>query len=111
MTQPELFQARQRPRAGDDERMRLERGLIVAPTWLKADYLCTMLEWSDRKLRAVASTSDKVISGQRGYRHIAHATMAEVSHAVNWLRHQATEMNARAMRIERAYHRRDTGGE
>jgi DNA adenine methylase len=58
-----------------------------------------------RQLRELANASDgKIISGQRGYRHIRHATLEEIEHAANWLEHQAVQMGERARSIRRLRH-------
>jgi len=66
------------------------------------DFGCT---WGERVVRALAAASDgRVISGQLGYRLTTEATIAEVQHAADWLRHQAKEMTRRAVEIDRVYH-------
>lgn len=68
--------------------------------WLNASTLKPLTGWNDRKIRAVANASNgRVISGQKGYRLTSEATRAEIDHACNWLRHQATEMQRRAQQI------------
>jgi hypothetical protein len=58
-----------------------------------------------RQLREIANASQgKIISGQKGYRHIRHATPEEILHAAAWLEHQAVEMGERAKAIRRAFH-------
>ena len=52
--------------------------------------------YSDRALRAIAAMSHgQIISGQKGYLAIESATAEEISHAANWLRHQAMAMLTR----------------
>ena len=65
-------------------------------------------ESSRRWLRNLAANSDgQILSGQRGYRHIRHATPDEIDHAANWLEHQAQTMGHRARSIRaRAIRRR-----
>jgi len=84
----------------------LEYYLDTARAWLTANQLGERMpqQFTDRQLRALAAASDRIISGQRGYRHIRHATAEEVTHAANWLEHQAKEMGERAQRIRRAAH-------
>lgn len=79
--------------------------------WLTAAQLLVKLgaapsESNKRKLRDVANSSQgKIISGQKGYKHIKHATNEEVHHAACWLEHQAKEMGERAASIRRMYHK------
>jgi hypothetical protein len=61
---------------------------------------------SDRDIRALASASEWIISGQRGYKHIEHASPEETSHAAAWLESQAKQMSDRAGKIRRNAHRR-----
>jgi hypothetical protein len=78
--------------------------------WLTAAQLLVKLgeaptDSKKRQLREVANASDgKIISGQKGYRHIRHATPDEITHAAHWLRHQAKEMDTRATAILKQYH-------
>lgn len=60
----------------------------------------------DRDIRALASASEWIISGQKGYKHIEHATPEESAHAANWLESQAKKMSERACVIRRNAHRR-----
>lgn len=60
----------------------------------------------DRDIRALASASEWIISGQRGYKHIEHASPEEIAHAANWLESQAKKMSERAGTIRRNAHRR-----
>lgn len=60
----------------------------------------------DRDIRALASASPWIISGQKGYKHLEHASPEEVDHAANWLESQAKKMSERACLIRRNAHRR-----
>jgi hypothetical protein len=60
----------------------------------------------DRDIRALASASEWIISGQKGYKHIEHASPEESAHAANWLESQAKKMSERACTIRRNAHRR-----
>lgn len=60
----------------------------------------------DRDIRALASASEWIISGQRGYKHIEHASPEENAHASNWLISQGKQMIKRGCRIRRNAHRR-----
>ena len=61
-------------------------------------------ENNKRFIRQCASQSPLVISGQKGYLHIEHATPEEVDHACNVLESQAKEMLRRAACIRSAAH-------
>ena len=62
-------------------------------------------DWRRRSVRALAQASDWIISGQRGYKHLAHATAEEASHFVGWMESQARLMTQRAERVRRNAHR------
>lgn len=66
----------------------------------------TMGRVGDRDIRALASASEWIISGQKGYKHIEHASPEESAHAANWLESQAKKMSERACTIRRNAHRR-----
>lgn len=58
-----------------------------------------------RFIRALAEAAGAdVISGQKGYLHIAHATVEEAHHAASWLESQASKMAAKACAIRRRAH-------
>lgn len=81
-----------------------------AHRWLRASDILS--EWrmedtdSNRRLiRALAEASGAdIISGQKGYRHIEHASPEEVHHAAAWLESQAKKMSDRACAIRRRAH-------
>lgn len=107
--QTELFE---QPRHAEDaDTAWLENVLKAARGWLTSkDILCTTLgqdvtDGRQRWLRELASGSAWIISGQRGYKHIEHATAQEVEHAANWLESQAKKMSERAGGIRRNAHK------
>lgn len=58
-----------------------------------------------RYLRALAeAASPELLSGQRGYKWIGHATAEEVNHAAGWLEAQARKMAERACSYRRRAH-------
>lgn len=61
-------------------------------------------EHARRHLRALAAQSDAILSGQRGYCHLANATPEDIHHAAAWLESQAREMMQRAVRLRRRAH-------
>lgn len=79
-------------------------GLIYALShgrWATAKELAQIA--SERRLRAIANASrGRIIGGQLGYKLSALATIDEIKHACNWLRHQARLMMDRANEIETA---------
>jgi hypothetical protein len=60
----------------------------------------------ERTLRELASKSSQVISGQKGYKHISHASAEEIDRAANWLVSQGKQMIKRGLTIRRSGHRR-----
>ncbi len=102
---PDLFAPR--PAAGVSKELAwLEKLLLEARCWMTAGdiTLTTMGRVIDRDIRQMASESPRIISGQKGYKHVAHATAEEVNHAANWLESQAKKMSDRACAIRRAAH-------
>jgi hypothetical protein len=59
----------------------------------------------DRDVRELASASGWIISGQRGYKHMEHATIEECDHASNWLVSQGKKMIVRGMLLRRNAHK------
>lgn len=86
----------------------LEELLRGTACWMSARDLglSTLGRVGDRDLRALASASDWIISGQKGYKHLEHATPEEIDHAAHWLESQAKKMSDRAGKIRRNAHRR-----
>lgn len=86
----------------------LEELLRGAGCWMTArDVMLTCRgRLHDRDLRALASASSRIISGQKGYKHIEHGTTEEIAHASNWLISQGRVMIQRGIRIRRAAHGR-----
>ena len=101
--QPDLFA----PPPATDVRW-LEQMLRGANCWMTAKdiFVSTFGRVGDRDLRALASSSEWIISGQKGYKHLEHATPEEVAHARNWLVSQGKAMIKRGLRLERNAHRR-----
>lgn len=92
----------------------LEELLDGAGCWMKAsDVVRTyspnpMDDPSDsekRYVRELASASEWIISGQKGYKHLRHATAEEIQHAAAWLESQAKKMGDRAGAIRRNAHK------
>jgi hypothetical protein len=85
----------------------LENLLLHSCCWMTAKDIVLTTQGSvlDRDLRDLASQSASIISGQKGYKHIAHATAAEVDHCANWLTSQGKKMIKRGIAIRRAAHK------
>jgi len=81
----------------------LEQMLLDAKRWMTAQDIiqATHGRLRDRDIRQLASETANLISGQRGYLHVAHATTEEIEHAANWLTSQGRKMIQRALAISR----------
>ena len=95
--------------ATDDKNLRwLEHWLRASGQWWTAAELRKVIEdrLTDRDLRSLASASEWIISGQKGYRHLEAATLEEIDHAAAWMESQAGKMARRATLWRHAAHRR-----
>jgi len=104
--QQELFRAE----PGDPNVVWLEKFLLEQHAWATAVQILERVNYpttdsNKRWLRQLASASDWILSGQKGYRHLQHATTEEVQHAAAWLESQGKLMSERACRIRRNAHR------
>lgn len=88
----------------------LENLLRGAAAWMTAHNILLTIgaagEDQRRMIRELASQSEWIISGQKGYKHLEHATPEESAHAANWLESQAKKMSERACALRRNAHRR-----
>jgi hypothetical protein len=93
---------------GDPNVVWLENLLLGAQCWMTAADIAqsAMGRVGDRDIRALASASEWIISGQKGYKHIEHASPEENAHASDWLISQGKCMIKRGCRIRRNAHRR-----
>lgn len=73
--------------------------------WTTAKTISVALRMSDRQIRAVASETPEILSGQKGYKLTRLCTAEEARHAVAWLRSQARQMIGRSIRIAKLFHR------
>ncbi|HEY4415723.1 MAG TPA: hypothetical protein VGO57_08530 [Verrucomicrobiae bacterium] len=96
INQPDLFAPRTAVDAGASW---LEKLLFEAKCWMSARdiMMTTQGRIIDREIRQVASECNRIISGQKGYKHIAHATAGEVDHSANWLISQGKKMIRRGI--------------
>jgi hypothetical protein len=75
--------------------------------WVTARRLTFHLGACDRELRALAEASrGEIISGQKGYKLSAEATLEEIDHAANWLISQGKKMLERGIEIRRRAHQK-----
>lgn len=104
LTTPDLFAAKPE----DISVKWFENLLRGAGCWMTARdvILSTHGKAHERVLRELASASNEIISGQKGYKHTDHATAEEIDHAANWLVSQGKKMIKRGLGIRRAAHRR-----
>lgn len=95
------------PSADDVNVIWLENLLDGSHCWMTAKDigLTTWGKIGDRDIRALASASEWIISGQKGYKHLKHATPEEIHHAAAWLESQAKKMSERACSIRRNGHK------
>lgn len=120
-TQPELIDEKEKGRGVSPEQVTLLLRLLRGRDWQKAAQITALVyldtiaslgtanaqRWTDRFVRMVASASEgQVISypGSPGYKLTAEATIAEIQAAAKVLRHQAEQMQERALQIDRVYH-------
>jgi len=84
----------------------LEKLLLQGRGWMTAGDIIETNKGRvlDRDIRAIASDCHRIISGQKGYKHVAHATPAEVNHSANWLVSQGKKMIKRGIAQRRAAH-------
>ena len=94
-------------RAEDANVIWLEYLLKGAKCWMTAkDIMLTCSgRLHDRDVRELASASEWIISGQKGYKHMENATLEECNHAASWLESQSDKMKARAIMIRRNAHK------
>lgn len=91
--------------SADDPNVReLERILWEYEGWMSSSLIGSKTGWNSDKVNALARASVDVISGQLGYKHIRHATVAEQTHFHNSLRSRARELLRRLIRSKRRSH-------
>jgi hypothetical protein len=97
-----------KPRPTDSNVVWLETLLKTNTNWMTAKEIVAACfnKLNDRDIRSLASASEHVIPGQRGYRYDECATIEECNHAANALESQAKKMGERAQRIRRNAHRK-----
>ena len=105
---PDLFDVK--PDKASRDVAWLEGLLRGAGCWMTAgDILLSVnrakADDSKRWLRELASASVWILSGQKGYKHIEHASAEEINHAANWLESQARKMAGRAAALRHNAHK------
>lgn len=107
MSEPQKDLFDQPRHAAMDDVLWLENLLDGAKCWLTAKDIMQTVggRVRDRDIRELASASGWIISGQKGYRHMRHASPEEINHATNWLESQAKKMGERAGAIRSNAHK------
>jgi len=99
-----------KPRVGMVDVKTLTDYLRGCNDWQHASELISLFYLPDdesgrRFIRRVADiAAPEIISGQKGYRHIYHATDDEINHCANALESQARKMHERAIAIRKRKH-------
>ena len=93
---------------GDTNVVWLENVLAGADDWMTARVIMEKCggQLHDRDVRELASASGWILSGQRGYRHMSHATTEEIDRASAWLVSQGKKMIQRGMLLRRNAHKK-----
>jgi hypothetical protein len=100
--QTEIFPKKEDPA----ELARLESALSNGK-WMSAKRLFIYTGLNDREVRYLAQASDgRIITGNKGYKLIRHASVIEVNECCDRLRSQASRMIGRVIQIQRRYHAR-----
>jgi hypothetical protein len=101
----DLFTPRHASREEDDAQT-LSDHLYLAGGWCFRRELMAALEWSDDRVRhAGEAAKGKVIFGQRGMKHIRHATKEEFLHCVKIMKSQAAAQHQRVINTENEWYR------
>lgn len=111
--QGDLFAAKLAQQPGEPGRAQIEwfeRLLRGALTWMTASDILLSVgrpksDDNKRWLRELAAASEWVISGQKGYKHLDHATAEEIDHSANWLISQGRKMIKRGVAQRRNAHK------
>lgn len=84
----------------------LARLLYLAGDWRTRREISAALGWSDhaRIRHAANAAAGDVVFGQRGMKHLRHATPEEVSGCLNTLTSQRNELDKRILNTNRKYH-------
>ena len=89
----------------DDLANRVEAFLLDRQGWVPAVEICTEFGLQERALRATGTRpglcSDCAISGDKGFRHVRHATDEEFAHAFARMRRHALRELVHARQLRR----------
>ena len=92
----------------DDLANRVEAFLLQRQGWVPAVEICTEFGVQDRALRATGTRpglcSDCAISGDKGFRHVLHATDEEFGHAYARMRRHGLGELVHARQLRRKRH-------
>jgi len=89
----------------EDDAEDLSGYLYVAGDWRTRKEITAAIGWPEDRIRHAAEVSrGTVIFGQRGLKHLRHATPEEARACALTLRSQAAKNTARSIEIEKAYH-------
>lgn len=78
----------------------------VCPGWMSRVQIGVALGWNERKVRALASDCDLVVSypGSPGYKHVRRCTPDEYQRYRAAMRAQARQMIGRVLRTDRQFY-------
>ena len=95
------------PAESDPAGLWLEKLLRESKCWMTAGDIMQTTKGRviDRDIRQLASDSRRIIGGQKGYKHILHATAEEVNRWANSLESRARKLSERAIGIRREAHK------
>ena len=86
----------------------IEQFLLDRKEWVKSEELCKAFEVSERQLRAVGTRpglcSAFAISGDKGFKHISHASTTEYLRFKHRLRRHAISELVRVKKLDEARH-------
>ncbi len=104
MTQLDLFEPRSNLREEADAEV-LCRYLYLAGDWRTRRGISEALDWPDWRIRhAAESAQGDIIFGQRGMKHIRHATPEEVRVCIATLQSQVEANTMRIIATQKKYH-------
>ena len=83
----------------------LARHLYLQPVWRTRREIMASLDWPDWRVRHAAEAADgDVVFGQRGMRHLRHATPEEVAACIATMKSQVEAQQRRIISTEKKFH-------
>ena len=83
----------------------MARHLYLQGAWRTRKEISDALDWPDWRIRhAAEAAKGKIIFGQRGLRHILHATPEEFAACIAAMKSQVEAQQLRIINTEREYH-------